>query len=268
MLFACCLLLIISSCFVVVQVLIANRGEIAIRVIKACKELGVHTIAVYSEADRKSLFVKKADEAIFLGGAEASESYLNQDKLIQAAKRTHAEAIHPGYGFLSENASFAERCEKEGIIFIGPTSHTISKMGSKIGAKQLLSKAAPSIPLIPGYQGAQQDTATLVKEAQRVGYPILVKASAGGGGRGMRVVNEPSALAAAIEAARREAKGAFGDDSLLIERYFDDVRHIEVQIIGDHSGCVVHCFERECTIQRRHQKIVEVCDQLNCSLCS
>eukprot|EP00026_Physarum_polycephalum_P004270 Phypoly_transcript_04287.p1 GENE.Phypoly_transcript_04287~~Phypoly_transcript_04287.p1 ORF type:complete len:714 (-),score=175.73 Phypoly_transcript_04287:81-2201(-) len=239
------------------KVLIANRGEIALRVQKACAELGLATVAVFSDADCNAPFVRAAGEAVHIGAAPALASYLNQDAVIQAAKQTGADAIHPGYGFLSENASFAARCEKEGITFVGPTADSITKMGSKIGAKELLQRVAPSIPLIPGYQGSDQSIPTLIAQAEKVGFPILVKASAGGGGKGMRVVRERAALRDAIEGAQREAKSAFGDSSLLIERYFEDVRHIEVQIIGDTHGNVIHCFERECSVQRRHQKVIE-----------
>jgi len=217
--------------------------------------MGVSTVAVFSEADRNSLFVKYADEAISLGGFAASESYLLQDKIIEAAKRTGADAIHPGYGFLSENESFAERCEKEGIIFVGPHHKAIEAMGDKIRAKEIMLKH--DVPVVPGYDGKDQSVAMLKKEAIKIGFPVLLKASAGGGGKGMRIVREEKTLEKDIEGAKREAQNAFGDDTLLIEKYFDSARHIEFQIMGDKHGNVIHLFERECSIQRRYQKIIE-----------
>lgn len=238
------------------KVLVANRGEIAVRVLGTCRRMGISTVAVYSEPDRDAPFVKMADESVCIGPALASESYLCGPKLIQAAKRTGAQAIHPGYGFLSENDGFAQLCADEGIIFIGPSAESIRAMGSKIRAKVLLS-SRPHIPLIPGYQGDAQDNETLFSKALEVGFPVLLKASAGGGGKGMRIVREESGLLAAIETAKSEARNAFGDDTLLIERYFDDVKHVEVQIVGDSQGNVQHLYERECSIQRRHQKVLE-----------
>ena len=237
------------------KILIANRGEIAIRVMRTAKQMGIATVAVYSDADKDALFVKKADEAICIGGTHASESYLVQDKIIAAAKQTGADAIHPGYGFLSENASFSKRCADEGIIFIGPSAEAIVAMGSKIGAKEIMSKAG--VPVVPGYHGADQSAATLKKEAERVGLPILLKASAGGGGKGMRIVNKIEELEAAIEGASREAEKSFGDGSLLIEKYFPTAKHIEFQIFGDTHGNHTHLFERECSLQRRYQKVIE-----------
>lgn len=227
----------------ITKLLIANRGEIAIRVMRTAKQMGIATVAVYSDADKDALFVKKADEAICIGGTHASESYLVQDKIIAAAKQTGADAIHPGYGFLSENASFSKRCADEGIIFIGPSADAITAMGSKIGAKEIMSKAG--VPVVPGYHGADQSTTTLKKEAERVGLPILLKASAGGGGKGMRIVNKIEELEAAIEGASREAEKSFGDGSLLIEKYFPTAKHIEFQIFGDTHGNHTHFFERD-----------------------
>jgi len=237
------------------KVLVANRGEIAIRVFKTCREMGISSVAVFSDADKEALFVKVADEAVSIGGKQPNESYLVQDKIIAAAKATGADAIHPGYGFLSENESFASRCRKEGIIFIGPNPEAIAAMGSKIRAKAIVSKNG--VPTIPGYNGDKQDNVTLYKEAVKIGFPVLLKASAGGGGKGMRVVRKESELKGAIEAAKREALNGFGDDVLLIEKYFDSSRHVEFQIFGDQHGNAVHLFERECSIQRRHQKVIE-----------
>lgn len=239
----------------ITKILIANRGEIAIRVMRTANQMGIATVAVYSDADKDALFVKKADEAICIGGTHASESYLVQDKIIAAAKQTGANAIHPGYGFLSENASFSKRCKDEGIVFIGPSAEAITAMGSKIGAKEIMSKAG--VPVVPGYHGADQSAATLKKEAERVGLPVLLKASAGGGGKGMRIVNKLDELEAAIEGASREAQKSFGDGSLLIEKYFPSAKHIEFQIFGDEHGNHTHFFERECSLQRRYQKVIE-----------
>lgn len=240
---------------VINKILIANRGEIAIRVMRTANEMGIATVAVFSDADKDALFVKKADEAICIGGTHAGESYLVQDKIIAAAKQSGADAIHPGYGFLSENSSFSKRCKEEGIIFIGPGAEAITAMGSKIGAKEIMSKAG--VPVVPGYHGADQSPATLKKEAERVGLPILLKASAGGGGKGMRIVNKIDELDAAIEGASREAEKSFGDGSLLIEKYFPTAKHIEFQIFGDEHGNHTHFFERECSLQRRYQKVIE-----------
>jgi 3-methylcrotonyl-CoA carboxylase alpha subunit len=235
--------------------LIANRGEIACRVIRTAKAMGLRTVAVYSEADRDAMHVALADEAVLLGPARARDSYLNIERLIAAARETGAEAVHPGYGFLSENAEFAQACADAGLVFVGPTADMMTAMGSKSGSKMLMEKAG--VPLVPGYHGEAQDEATLAKSADKIGFPVLVKASAGGGGRGMRVVNSAGELSAAIVSAKREAKAAFGDDRMLIEKFVQNPRHIEVQIIGDSHGNLLSLFERECTLQRRHQKVIE-----------
>ena len=235
--------------------LIANRGEIACRVIRSARAMGLRTVAVYSEADRDAMHVAMADEAVLLGPARARDSYLNIERVIEAARQTGAEAVHPGYGFLSENAEFAQACLDAGLVFVGPTAAMMTAMGSKSGSKALMEKAG--VPLVPGYHGEAQDEATLAKAADKIGFPVLVKASAGGGGRGMRVVNSAGELAAAIVSAKREAKAAFGDDRMLIEKFVQNPRHIEVQIIGDSHGNLLSLWERECTLQRRHQKVIE-----------
>jgi 3-methylcrotonyl-CoA carboxylase alpha subunit len=235
--------------------LIANRGEIACRVIRTARAMGLRTVAVYSEADSCALHVAMADEAVLLGPARARDSYLNIERVIEAARNTGAEAVHPGYGFLSENAGFAQACADVGLVFVGPTAAMMTAMGSKSGSKALMEKAG--VPLVPGYHGEAQDEATLAKAADRIGFPVLVKASAGGGGRGMRVVGSAGELAAAVVSAKREAKAAFGDDRMLIEKYVQNPRHIEVQVIGDSHGNLLSLFERECTLQRRHQKVIE-----------
>jgi 3-methylcrotonyl-CoA carboxylase alpha subunit len=235
--------------------LIANRGEIACRVIRTARAMGLRSVAVYSEADRGAMHVAEADEAVLLGPARARDSYLNIERVIEAARQSGAEAVHPGYGFLSENAGFAQACVDAGLVFVGPTADMMIAMGSKSGSKALMEKAG--VPLVPGYHGEAQDEATLATAADRIGFPVLVKASAGGGGRGMRIVRSAGELAAAIISAKREAKAAFGDDRMLIEKYVDNPRHIEVQVIGDSHGNLVSLFERECTLQRRHQKVIE-----------
>ncbi|HLI21581.1 MAG TPA: acetyl/propionyl/methylcrotonyl-CoA carboxylase subunit alpha [Stellaceae bacterium] len=237
------------------KILVANRGEIACRVMRTAKRLGIATVAVYSEADAGALHVAMADEAIPIGPPPARESYLDIARIIAAAKQSGAEAIHPGYGFLSENADFAAACEAAGIAFIGPPAAAIRAMGSKAEAKALMTKAG--VPLVPGYHGTEQSDARLIKEAKAIGLPVLLKASAGGGGKGMRIVQAESELVEAVAGARRESKAAFGDDRLLIEKYLIDPRHIEMQVFADSHGNVVHLFERDCSIQRRHQKLIE-----------
>lgn len=237
------------------KILIANRGEIALRVMRTAKEMGIKTIAVYSEADRLALHVRYADEAICIGPPASSMSYLMGERIIDVAKQLGADAIHPGYGFLSENAHFATRVKEAGLIFIGPSAESMEVMGSKIGAKQAVSKF--NVPLVPGTQEALKDIHEAKKIADGIGYPVLVKASAGGGGKGMRVVNTESDFEEAIKLAQSEARSAFGDDSVFIEKYVGSPKHIEIQILGDMHGNVVYLFERECSIQRRHQKLVE-----------
>jgi 3-methylcrotonyl-CoA carboxylase alpha subunit len=235
--------------------LIANRGEIAVRVIRTARAMGLRTVAVYSEADRGTMHVAMADEAVLLGAARARDSYLNIERVIEAARKCGAEAVHPGYGFLSESAEFAQACVDAGLVFVGPTAAMIRLMGSKSGSKLLMEQAG--VPLVPGYHGEAQDDATLSAAATKIGFPVLVKASAGGGGRGMRIVHSASELAAAVVSAKREAKAAFGDDRMLIEKFVENPRHIEVQVIGDSHGNLLSLFERECTLQRRHQKVIE-----------
>ncbi len=237
------------------RVLIANRGEIACRVIATCRRLGIHTIAVFSDADRHARHVRLADEAHPVGPAPASQSYLDVDRVLAVARATRADAVHPGYGFLSENAGFAAACARAGIVFIGPTPEAIHRMGLKHEAKSLV--AAAGVPVVPGYHGEDAGDATLAREARRIGFPLLVKAVAGGGGKGMRVVREASGLAEAVDAARSEAKSSFGDGRVLLERFIERPRHVEVQVFGDTRGAHVHLFERECSIQRRYQKIIE-----------
>ena len=237
------------------KVLIANRGEIAVRIIKACQEMGIKTVAVYSEVDRHSPHVQIADESVNLGEPTPSESYLNIAKIIESAKNVNAEAIHPGYGFLAENPDFAKACADSGIKFIGPNPEVIRLMGDKIEAKKTIASA--NVPVIPGYPGIKQDITTLIKEGKKIGFPLLVKATAGGGGKGMRVVHEEAELEQSIESSKREAKSSFGNDSVFLEQYIDKPRHIEFQILADEHGHVIHLFERECSIQRRHQKIIE-----------
>jgi 3-methylcrotonyl-CoA carboxylase alpha subunit len=236
------------------SVLVANRGEIACRIIRTLRRLGIRSIAVCSDADRRARHVAMADEAIRIGPPPAAESYLRIDAILDVAVRAGAEAIHPGYGFLSENAGFARACVAAGVAFIGPPADVIEVMGAKDRAKALMADAG--VPLVPGYD-ASQDEGALKDAANELGFPILIKAAAGGGGRGMRVVQEPAGFAAALEGARREAASAFGDDRVLLERFLSRPRHIEAQIFGDRHGQVVHLFERDCSVQRRHQKVIE-----------
>jgi 3-methylcrotonyl-CoA carboxylase alpha subunit len=237
------------------KILIANRGEIACRVIRTARRLGLRTVAVYSDADRDARHVRLADEARRIGPPAARESYLNAEAILAAARDTGAEAIHPGYGFLSENEGFARACAKAGLVFIGPSPESIAAMGDKSAAKQLMEKAR--VPLVPGYHGERQEAAFLAKEAERIAYPVLIKASAGGGGKGMRVVRGAAEFKAALEGAQREARSAFGDERVLIERCLERPRHIEVQVFGDTHGDLVYLFERDCSVQRRHQKVLE-----------
>ncbi|NMY41522.1 acetyl/propionyl/methylcrotonyl-CoA carboxylase subunit alpha [Pseudomonas sp. WS 5013] len=237
------------------KILIANRGEIACRVMRTAKELGYRTVAVYSEADAGARHVQVADEAVCIGPAQVNQSYLVIDNIIKAAQKTGADAIHPGYGFLSENADFARACEAAGIVFIGPTVEAIHLMGSKRLSKIAMLEAG--VPCIPGYEGAAQDDETLVREAERIGYPLMIKASAGGGGRGMRLVHQASELQEQIRTARSEAQNAFGSGELILERAVIRPRHVEIQVFGDQHGNIVYLGERDCSVQRRHQKVVE-----------
>lgn len=237
------------------KILIANRGEIAVRILRACREMGIRTVAVYSEADARALHVQLAEEAICIGPAPARESYLLSQRIIDSALQTGAQAIHPGYGFLSENAAFAQAVTDAGLTFIGPPASAIEAMGDKANARALMQKAG--VPVVPGYQGDDQTEETLTAEAAWIGYPILVKAAAGGGGKGMRIANTPADLPEAVAAARREARHAFSDDRLILERYLAEARHVEIQILADQHGNTIHLNERECSVQRRHQKIIE-----------
>ena len=237
------------------RLLIANRGEIARRIIRACRELGIETVAVYSDADAESPHVAEADHAVCLGPAPARESYLNIEAILDAARSTKADAIHPGYGFLSERARFAKAVEDAGLIFVGPPSSALEKMGTKIGAKQIMISAG--VPVVPGETPADQSDGSLTGAVGRVGYPVLIKPSAGGGGIGMKIVRRSGEMAEALAAARREAKAAFGNDTLYIERLIERPRHVEIQVFADNHGHTVHLFERECSAQRRHQKVIE-----------
>ena len=237
------------------KILIANRGEIALRIIRTCKEMGVKTVAIYSTADRDSLHVRFADEAVCIGPPASAESYLNIPKIMAAVEITNADAIHPGYGFLAENADFAEVCQQYGIKFIGPTPEHIRKMGDKITAKETMIKA--KVPVVPGSEGLLKDVKTGKKIAKDIGYPVILKATAGGGGKGMRVVFEEAEFENQWEMARKEAKASFGNDGIYVEKFVEEPRHIEFQIAGDQYGNVCHLSERDCSIQRRHQKLVE-----------
>ncbi|AZN98992.1 acetyl/propionyl/methylcrotonyl-CoA carboxylase subunit alpha [Mesorhizobium sp. M9A.F.Ca.ET.002.03.1.2] len=237
------------------KILIANRGEIACRVIRTARKLGVRTVAVYSDADAGALHVEMADEAVYIGASPVGESYLRGDKIVAAALATGAEAIHPGYGFLSENPDFVDQVTAAGLVFIGPSAASIRAMGLKDAAKRLMEKAG--VPVVPGYHGEAQEIVLLASKAREIGYPVLIKARAGGGGKGMRRVDHPDDFSEALSGARREAKAAFGDDRVLVEKYIDKPRHIEVQVFGDNVGNVVHLYERDCSAQRRHQKVIE-----------
>ncbi|UII25308.1 acetyl-CoA carboxylase biotin carboxylase subunit [Fulvivirga maritima] len=237
------------------KILVANRGEIALRIIRSAQEMGIRTVAVFSEADRQAPHVRQADEAILLGPPPSSESYLNIEKLIEVCKRLKVDAIHPGYGFLSENAAFAKRVQKEGLIFIGPSPEAIETMGNKLAAKTAVAKF--DVPLVPGTEKAIEDIEEAKAIAKEIGYPILIKASAGGGGKGMRIVEKEDEFQSQMERAVSEAKSAFGDGAVFIEKFVTSPRHIEFQILGDQHGNIIHLFERECSIQRRHQKVIE-----------
>ncbi len=237
------------------KILIANRGEIAIRVIQACRELGIETVAVYSEADRAGLHVRQADEAYFIGGARPTESYLNIGKILDVAKRAGVDAIHPGYGFLAERAEFAQACLDEGVIFIGPGPRSISLMGDKLAAREMMREAG--VPLVPGTRPGLSDDEILAAAEHEVGFPLMVKAAAGGGGKGIRIVHDPADLPGALAMARREAEAAFGDGTVYLEKLIEGARHIEIQVLADSHGNTIHLGERECSIQRRHQKLVE-----------
>ncbi|MGH6851813.1 MAG: biotin carboxylase N-terminal domain-containing protein, partial [Methylocella sp.] len=237
------------------KILIANRGEIACRIIRTARRLGIASAAVFSDADRAAMHVALADEAFGIGPAPARASYLDGAKIIEAAQKSGAQAIHPGYGFLSENADFAEACATAGVVFIGPPPAAIRAMGDKAQAKALMERAG--VPLVPGYHGSQQDPALLSRKASTLGYPVLIKPLAGGGGKGMKIVSRATEFAPQLASAKREALSAFGDDRVLIEKYFSHTRHVEVQVFADTRQNCVHLFDRDCSIQRRHQKIVE-----------
>ncbi|NLB89447.1 MAG: acetyl-CoA carboxylase biotin carboxylase subunit, partial [Syntrophomonadaceae bacterium] len=237
------------------KILVANRGEIALRIIRACKELGIKTVAVYSTADKDSLHVKVADEAVCIGAAPANQSYLNISNIIAAAQTTGAEAIHPGYGFLAENAAFAALCETNRIKFIGPSAEVIEMMGDKVKAREIIKKAG--VPVVPGSDGAVKSYEEAVDIAKLVGYPVMIKAAAGGGGKGMRLAHNEASLKEALDMARMEAGSAFGNDEIYIEKYVEEPRHIEVQVLGDEFGNIIHLGERDCSIQRRNQKLLE-----------
>jgi len=237
------------------KILIANRGEIALRIIRTCKEMGIKTVAIYSKADTESLHVRFADEAVCIGPPASSESYLNIPRIMAAVEITNSDAIHPGYGFLAENAGFAEICRQSGVKFIGPTPEMINKMGDKVTAKDTMIKAG--VPVVPGSDGLLKDIKQGIKIANQIGYPVILKATAGGGGKGMRIVNKDEDFEDAWDSARKEAKASFANDGIYVEKYVEEPRHIEFQIIGDQHGNVIHLSERDCSIQRRHQKLVE-----------
>ena len=237
------------------KILVANRGEIAIRVIRTCREMGIKSVAVYSDADRKSMHVRYADEAYYIGPSPSVESYLVIDNIIEAAKKSKADAIHPGYGFLSENAEFADRCDKEGIIFIGPSSFAINTMGDKITARK--NMMAANVPVVPGTAEPIEDLKEAIETVKEIGLPVMVKASAGGGGKGMRLISKEEDIVSGVSSAKSEAAAAFGNDAVYIEKYINSPHHIEFQILADKHGNCIHLFERECSVQRRHQKVVE-----------
>ena len=237
------------------KILIANRGEIACRVARTARRLGIGTVAVYSDADAQALHVEACDEAFRIGAAPPRESYLNGAAILDVARRSGAQAIHPGYGFLSENEAFAAACAHAGVVFIGPPPAAIAAMGSKSAAKAIMASAG--VPVVPGYHGDDQDPALLAREAARIGYPVLVKAVSGGGGKGMKVARSASEFAPALASAQREGQASFGDARVLLERYLSSPRHIEIQVFADTHGNALHLFERDCSVQRRHQKVIE-----------
>lgn len=239
------------------KILIANRGEIALRVIRTCREMGIKSVAVYSTADKDSLHVKFADEAVCIGGPKGTDSYLKIANIMAAAEITNSDAIHPGYGFLAENATFAKICEDTGIKFIGPTSEMINKMGDKVTAKETM--IAAGVPCIPGSDGLLSSVANAKKVAEKIGYPVILKATAGGGGKGMRIVHKEENLEAAWDSARQESAAAFGNDGMYMEKFLEEPRHIEIQVAGDRRGNACHLSERDCSVQRRHQKLIEEC---------
>src|SRR5215475_1237370 len=237
------------------KILIANRGEIALRILRTAKRLGYGTVAVYSDADRDALHVREADSAVRIGEALPAQSYLRIEAIIAAAKASGASAVHPGYGFLAENEDFAQACRDAGLVFIGPSPEAIKAMGHKAGAKEIMQKAG--VPVVPGYQGADQSDAVMLAEAKKIGFPVMIKAVAGGGGRGMRLVSDAAAFPAALRSARSEAKAAFGDGTVILERAIPNPRHVEIQVFGDRYGNAIHLGERDCSVQRRHQKVIE-----------
>jgi len=237
------------------KVLVANRGEIALRVMRSCRELGILSVAVYSDVDRSSMHVRYADQAYHIGSATSAESYLNIDKIIEVAKQSKADAIHPGYGFLSENAAFSKRCQEEGIVFIGPTPEVISTMGDKITARHTMINSG--VPVVPGTKKNLDSDETALRMIKEIGLPVMIKASAGGGGKGMRMVDKKENILSSLRAAKSEAMSSFGDDTVYVEKYISSPHHIEFQILGDQHGNVIHLCERECSVQRRHQKVVE-----------
>ena len=237
------------------KILIANRGEIAVRVMRACREMGISTVSVYSDVDRGALHVQMADEAVCIGEAPPLQSYLNMNRIIDAAKSRGADAIHPGYGFLAENHEFAAKTDDEGLVFIGPTAESMKLVGDKVAARKTLSSF--DVPLIPGMKSSGKDIQKFKEAAEKIGYPVMLKAAAGGGGKGMRIVHDSNDLQSAVEGGRREAKSAFGDPTVYLEKCIEEPRHIEFQVLADHHRNAVHVFERECSIQRRHQKIIE-----------
>lgn len=237
------------------KILVANRGEIAVRVMRTCKEMGIKTVGVFSEIDRSSMHVRYADEAYYIGPSPSNQSYLVIDKIIDVAKRSGANAIHPGYGFLSENPMFADRCKSEGIIFIGPTSHAIKTMGDKISARQAMIEAG--VPVVPGTKEKLEKEEDIIRVIKEIGVPLMIKAAAGGGGKGMRLVRDAGKFAEAVKAAKSEAMAAFGNDDVYVEKYIESPHHIEFQVLGDKHGNIIHLCERECSVQRRHQKVIE-----------